>query len=232
MTRNTSNSPYGDAILDRRESLIQVTLKHFQETFMAIALIVVDVQNDFCPGGALAVPDGDKVIPVINEMRGEFDHVILSQDWHPADHSSFASQHPGKAPYDTIEVPYGTQILWPDHCIQNTKGAAFHPDLDAEAEFIVHKGIHTGIDSYSTFFENDRKTKTGLEKYLREHGIEELTIVGLATDFCVRWSAVDAAKLGYDVRVELHACRGLDIDGSMEAAMVAMDEAGVALVAA
>ena len=196
---------------------------------MSHALIVIDVQNDFCPGGALAVPEGDAVIAPINAMMAEFDAVILTQDWHPAGHSSFASSHSGQSPFEMIEMPYGPQVLWPDHCIQNSPGAAFHPGLRCDADLILRKGFRPGIDSYSAFFENDRTTPTGLEGYLRNRGIDRLTLVGLATDFCVHFSAVDAARLGFKVRVNTAACRAIDLDGSLDAALAAMREAGVTL---
>ncbi|SDE12451.1 bifunctional nicotinamidase/pyrazinamidase [Ruegeria marina] len=196
---------------------------------MTQALIVIDVQNDFCPGGALAVPDGDVIVPLINEMMGDFDSVILTQDWHPAGHLSFASSHPGKAAFDLVDMPYGPQVLWPDHCVQGTRGAAFHPDLRTDADLIIRKGFRRGIDSYSGFFENDRTTPTGLEGYLRNRGIDRLTLVGLATDFCVHYSAVDAARLGFAVEVRMSACRAIDLDGSLEAATGAMISAGVIL---
>ncbi len=197
---------------------------------MTHALIVIDVQNDFCPGGALAVPGGDAVVPVINAMMEDHDTVILTQDWHPAGHSSFASSHSGKAPYDMIDMPYGPQVLWPDHCVQNSQGAAFHADLRIDGDLIIRKGFRPEIDSYSAFFENDHTTPTGLEGYLRTRGITDLTMVGLATDFCVHYSAVDAARLGFAVRVDLAACRAIDLDGSLEAALDAMRDAGVSLV--
>ncbi|EEX09211.1 pyrazinamidase/nicotinamidase [Ruegeria lacuscaerulensis ITI-1157] len=197
---------------------------------MTHALIVIDVQNDFCPGGALAVPNGDEIVAPINAMMPDFDAVILTQDWHPAGHSSFASSHPGKAPYDLVEMPYGPQILWPDHCVQGTPGAEFHPDLRTDADLILRKGFRSAIDSYSAFFENDRTTPTGLEGYLRNRGIDRLTLVGLATDFCVHYSAVDAARLGFDVTVRTDACRAIDLDGSLAAAKQAMQTAGVALI--
>lgn len=196
---------------------------------MGSALIVIDVQNDFCPGGALAVPDGDAVVAPINRMMERFDTVILTQDWHPAGHQSFASEHPGKAPYDTIELSYGTQVLWPDHCVQQTQGAAFHQDLRTDADLIIRKGFRREIDSYSAFFENDQKTVTGLAGYLRERGISDLTMVGLATDFCVAYSALDARKLEFDVTVALDACRGIDLNGSLETALQQMTAAGVNL---
>ena len=194
------------------------------------ALIVIDVQNDFCPGGALAVAGGDEIVAPINAMMDDFDAVVLTQDWHPSGHSSFASQHPGKAPFDLTQMPYGPQVLWPDHCVQGSDGAAFHPDLKTErADLIIRKGFRPGIDSYSAFFENDRTTPTGLEGYLRTRGISQLTLVGLATDFCVNFSAVDAAGLGFDVSVLQSACRGIDLDGSLAAALSGMEEAGVTL---
>ena len=197
---------------------------------MPNALIVIDVQNDFCPGGALAVDGGDRIIPQINAMMGNFDATILTQDWHPQGHSSFASSHAGKAPFDMIDMPYGAQVLWPDHCVQGTDGAAFHAGLNTDAaDMIIRKGYNPDIDSYSAFFENDHKTPTGLEGYLRTRGITTLTMVGLATDFCVHFSAVDAAKLGFDVTVPEGACRAIDMDGSLAAARAAMQGAGVKL---
>ncbi|MES0862205.1 bifunctional nicotinamidase/pyrazinamidase [Ruegeria sp. SCPT10] len=196
---------------------------------MTHALIVIDVQNDFCPGGALAVAGGDEVVAPINAMMGDFDAVILTQDWHPAGHSSFASSHPGKAPFEMIDMPYGPQVLWPDHCVQGTDGAAFHPGLRTDADLIIRKGFRSAIDSYSAFFENDRETPTGLKGYLDTRGLSKVTLVGLATDFCVHYSAVDAAQLGLDVIVRLDACRGIDMDGSMAAAEQAMRTAGVVL---
>lgn len=194
------------------------------------ALVVIDVQNDFCPGGALAVDGGDEVVPVINRMMAEFDHVILTQDWHPADHSSFASQHEGKAPFTDIEMDYGPQRLWPDHCVQGSPGAEFHPELYVtSAELIIRKGFRRGIDSYSAFFENDHTTPTGLTGYLRERGITDLTLVGLATDFCVAFSALDAVKQGFSASVALEACRGIDMDGSVDAMIARMKAAGVSV---
>jgi len=198
---------------------------------MTHALIVIDMQNDFCPGGALAVEEGDRIVPGINALMAEFPAVVLTQDWHPAGHSSFASSHAGKAPFGTVEMPYGTQVLWPDHCVQGTPGAAFHDDLKSDrADVIVRKGYNPDIDSYSAFFENDHETPTGLDGYLRERGIATLTMVGLATDFCVKWSALDAAKLGYDVTVRTDLCRGIDLDGSLAAALDEMAGAGVTVV--
>lgn len=194
------------------------------------ALIVIDQQNDFCPGGALAVPEGDQIVQGINALMPEFDAVILTQDWHPAGHSSFASSHDGKSPYDVIDMPYGPQVLWPDHCIQGSIGAKFHMELQQDrADLIIRKGYNPAIDSYSAFFENDHKTATGLEGYLRTRGITELTMVGLALDFCVNFSAVDAANLGFDVTVRRDLCRAIDLDGSLAAALEGMEKAGVTL---
>ena len=195
------------------------------------ALIVIDVQNDFCPGGALAVADGDAIVPLINRLTAAFDHVVLTQDWHPADHRSFASAHPGCQPFETMEFAYGPQTLWPDHCVQGSRGAAFHAALDTDpAELIIRKGFRRSIDSYSAFFENDKTTPTGLEGYLRTRGITDLVLVGLATDFCVAYSAQDAARLGFGVSLRLDLCRGIDLNGSLEAALDAMRAAGVRLV--
>lgn len=198
---------------------------------MSRALIVVDVQNDFCPGGALEVPEGDKIVQDINTRMAEFDVVVLTQDWHPAGHSSFASSHADKAPYEMTEMPYGPQVLWPDHCVQGGKGAVFHDALAADrADLIIRKGMNPAIDSYSAFFENDQRTPTGLEGYLRTRDVTSLTMVGLATDFCVNFSAQDAARLGFDVSVEEALCRGIDLDGSLDAAWDAMQAAGVSRV--
>ncbi|MDQ2095631.1 bifunctional nicotinamidase/pyrazinamidase [Rhodalgimonas zhirmunskyi] len=192
------------------------------------ALIVIDMQRDFCPGGALAVERGDDIVPGINALMAEFDTVILTQDWHPAGHSSFASSHDGKAPFDTVQMPYGTQVLWPDHCVQGGHGAGFHPDLTVDrAAMILRKGMNPAIDSYSAFFENDQSTVTGLEGYLRARGITRLVFVGLATDFCVAWSAMDAARLGFEATVRLDLCRAIDLDGSLDAAITNMRDAGV-----
>ncbi|GAA6160760.1 bifunctional nicotinamidase/pyrazinamidase [Ruegeria sp. HU-ET01832] len=196
---------------------------------MTHALIVIDVQNDFCPGGALAVPEGDQIVAPINAMMDDFDAVILTQDWHPAGHSSFASSHAGKNPYDMTEMPYGPQVLWPDHCVQDTHGAMFHPNLRTDADLIIRKGFRPTIDSYSAFFENDKTTPTGLEGYLNTRGIRKLTMAGLATDFCVHFSAVDAARLGFEVTVRLDVCRAIDLDGSLATAEAAMRDAGVTL---
>lgn len=194
------------------------------------ALIVIDVQNDFCPGGALAVPGGNEVVDGINGLMDLADAVVLTQDWHPGGHSSFASSHKDHALYEVTQMPYGAQVLWPDHCVQGSDGARFHANLHADrAEMIVRKGFRTEVDSYSAFFENDQKTPTGLEGYLRMRGISELTMVGLATDFCVNFSALDAAKLGFDVTVRMDLCRAIDLDGSLDAAFTAMKAAGVTL---
>lgn len=195
---------------------------------MSRALIVIDVQNDFCPGGALAVAGGDEIVAPINALMGEFDTVILTQDWHPKGHSSFASSHEAD-PFSVTEMPYGPQVLWPDHCIQGTQGAAFHPDLRTDGDLIIRKGFNPAIDSYSAFFENDHTTPTGLEGYLKTRGITDLVMVGLATDFCVNFSAVDAAKLGFNVTVRMDLCRAIDMDSSLEAARAGMQAAGVTL---
>jgi nicotinamidase/pyrazinamidase len=180
-------------------------------------LLVIDVQNDFCPGGALAVPGGDEIVPLINGTASGFQHVVLTQDWHPAGHRSFASVHPGRQPFETIELAYGPQVLWPDHCIQGTKGASLHSGLDIpHAELILRKGYHTGIDSYSAFFENDRVTPTGLGGYLRERRFERVFLAGLALDFCVRYSAEDAHRSGFRTFVFEDACRAIDKGGSLE----------------
>lgn len=195
-------------------------------------LLVVDVQNDFCPGGALGVPEGDAVVPVVNRIAAGFAHVVLTQDWHPAGHQSFASTHPGHQPFETVEVAYGPQTLWPDHCVQGTTGAAFHPDLEtAKAEMILRKGTRAAIDSYSAFYENDRTTATGLAGYLRERGLMRVFLCGLATDFCVHFSALDAAREGFEAMVVEDACRGIDLEGSLAAAKGAMAGAGVAFIA-
>jgi nicotinamidase/pyrazinamidase len=195
------------------------------------ALIVIDLQNDFCPGGALPVAGGHEIVPLVNDLIQRFDHIILTQDWHPAGHSSFASTHPGKQPFETVQMPYGGQTLWPDHCIQGSSGAAFHPALQwAKAEMVIRKGFRTAIDSYSAFFENDHATPTGLAGYLRERGIEELTLVGLATDYCVAYSALDAVQQGFHTTVRLDACRAIDLGGSLKQMTETMREAGVRLV--
>ncbi|MGV3550317.1 bifunctional nicotinamidase/pyrazinamidase [Rhizobium sp.] len=194
------------------------------------ALVVIDMQYDFCPGGALAVAGGDEIIPVINRLIGDHDHVVLTQDWHPAGHSSFASSHPGKTPFGMIDMPYGPQTLWPDHCIQGTRGAAFHDGLEwTKAELVIRKGFRRPIDSYSAFFENDRTTPTGLAGYLKERGISEVVLCGLATDFCVAFSAIDAVKHGLSTTVMLDACRGIDLGESMAAMTETMKAEGVTL---
>jgi nicotinamidase/pyrazinamidase len=192
------------------------------------ALIVIDMQNDFCPGGALAVTGGDEIVAGINALMDNFAVTVLTQDWHPADHASFAANHPGKAPFETTEMPYGTQVLWPVHCVQGTAGAAFHPGLRTDpAQLVLRKGFRAAIDSYSAFFENDRTTPTGLEGYLRERGASRLTLVGLATDFCVSYSALDAARLGFEVTIVEDLCRAIDLDGSLAAARSAWAAAGI-----
>jgi nicotinamidase/pyrazinamidase len=191
-------------------------------------LLIIDVQKDFCPGGALAVTDGDAVVPVINRLIERFDHVVLTQDWHPAGHSSFATSHPGSAPFESIAMPYGEQTLWPDHCIQGSSGAAFHPQLATErAGLVVRKGFRPAIDSYSAFYENDRRTPTGLAGYLRERDLRRIFLAGLATDFCVHYSAVDARRLGFDVVLIEEGCRAIDLAGSLDAARAGMAAAGV-----
>lgn len=197
----------------------------------AEALVVIDLQNDFCPGGALAVAGGDKIVPLVNDLVQKFDHVILTQDWHPAGHSSFASSHPGMNPFETFQMPYGRQTLWPDHCIQGTWGAEFHPGMEwTKAELIVRKGFRPELDSYSAILENDWRTPTGLAGYLRERGIEAVTFVGLATDFCVAYSAVDAVRAGFRTTVLLDGCRGIDLGGSLASSLAQMREEGVTLV--
>lgn len=193
-------------------------------------LIVIDVQNDFCPGGSLAVPGGDEVVHIVNRLAHGFKHVVLTQDWHPAGHSSFASSHPGKQPFTMIDMSYGPQTLWPDHCIQNTAGAAFRSDLDIpHAELIIRKGFRGAIDSYSAFFENDHKTPTGLGGYLKERGFAKVVCVGLAFDFCVRYSAEDASTLGFETEVIEAACRAIDLNGSAAATRTSFADRGVVL---
>ena len=194
------------------------------------ALLVIDVQNDFCQGGQLAVQDGDQVVTPINLMIASAVHIVATQDWHPAGHSSFATSHQGRSPFETIEVSYGMQTLWPDHCVQGSSGAAFHPELQInEAQMIIRKGFSATIDSYSAFFENDQTTVTGLHGYLQNRSISQLVLAGLATDYCVAYSALDAARLGYHVDVVLPACRAIDLNGSMSAAANQMRAAGVTL---
>ena len=191
-------------------------------------LLVIDVQNDFCAGGALAVGDADAVVPVMNRLTERFDHVVLTQDWHPAGHSSFATSHPGSAAFDTINMPYGPQTLWPDHCVQGTAGAEFHPQLETKrAELVVRKGFRPGIDSYSAFYENDRRTPTGLAGYLRDRGFNRIFLAGLATDYCVYYSALDARRLGFDSVVIEAGCRAINLAGSLDAAWSAMAGLGV-----
>lgn len=191
------------------------------------ALLIIDVQNDFCPGGALEVPDGDQIIPVINGLSETFDTVIQTQDWHPAGHSSFASSHSGKDPFETVEMSYGPQVLWPDHCVQGSEGADFHPDLQTDRnQLIVRKGFRKEIDSYSAFFENDNTTSTGLTGYLRQRNIDTLYAVGLATDFCVKWSVLDGIKEGFNLFVVEDAVKGIDLDGSVDQAWAEMLDVG------
>src|SRR5712691_7980364 len=210
MARGTTNGSFGD-----RE-----------------VLIVTDPQLDFCPGGALAVPEGDAIVPRVNRLARRFSHVILTQDWHPKGHASFASSHPSRRPFETIEADYGPQTLWPDHCVQGSEGAAFHPGLDiARVELIIRKGYRASIDSYSAFRENDRKTPTGLAGYLRERGFERVTLCGLATEFWVFFSAIEARAAGFETAVALDASRAIDIDGSLARALAAMREVGVVLLA-
>ena len=194
-------------------------------------LLVIDVQLDFCPGGALAVEQGDQVVPPINGLLTLFDNIVLTQDWHPAGHSSFASSYDGSQPFSSIQMPYGAQTLWPDHCIQNSSGAEFHPDLNTSAaQAIIRKGYRREIDSYSAFFENDGETKTGLQGWLTTKQISSVYLAGLATDYCVAYSALDAAGLGFDVTVLLPACRGIDLDGSLSLQLDKMLQAGITLL--
>jgi nicotinamidase/pyrazinamidase len=196
-------------------------------------LLVVDIQNDFCPGGGLSVPRGDEVVPLVNSLAARFSHVVLTQDWHPRGHLSFASSHPSKKPYQTIEVAYGTQILWPDHCVQGTVGAAFREDLAiAHAELVLRKGYHREIDSYSAFYENDRRTPTGLAGYLRERGFTRVFLAGLAFDFCVRYSTEDAHREGFMAIVIEDACRGIDVDGSLAATRELFKSLGIRCISA
>ena len=192
-------------------------------------LLVIDVQNDFCSGGALPVPGGDAIVPRVNELASAFPHTVFTQDWHTPGHSSFASTH-GRKPYETTQLDYGTQVLWPDHCVQGTEGAEFHPGLDAaRAELVIRKGFRPSIDSYSAFAENDHRTSTGLAGYLRERGFRRVVLCGLAWDFCVKWSALDARANGFEAMVVEDACRAIDLDGSAEAARAEMREAGVTI---
>jgi nicotinamidase/pyrazinamidase len=193
--------------------------------------LVVDVQNDFCPGGALAVPEGEAVVPVINDLAKGFKNVVMTQDWHPPGHSSFASSHPGKQPFETTTLDYGEQTLWPDHCVQGSTGAAFRADLDLpNCRMIIRKGDRREVDSYSAFYENDHRTTTGLAGYLRAHGVRRVFLAGLATDFCVFYSALDARKEGFEAVMIEDACRAIDLAGSLEAARRAMDQAGVLVI--
>ena len=191
-------------------------------------LLVIDIQNSFTPGGALAVADGDAIVPLVNRLARRFDNVVLTQDWHTPGHVSFASSHPGKQPFETTTLPYGTQVLWPDHCVQGTEGASLHRDLSIpHAALIIRKGHHRQVDSYSAFCEADGVTPTGLTGYLRDRGLIQVYLCGLATDFCVAWSALDARKAGFGAAVIEDACRGIDLDGSLAKAWADMRAAGV-----
>lgn len=195
------------------------------------ALLIVDVQNDFCPGGKLPVTGGDAVVPVINSLIDPFDIIIQTQDWHPSTHTSFASNHDNKEPYSTIDLDYGTQVLWPDHCIQGSKGAEFHSELNTEkTQVIIRKGFRENIDSYSTFYENDQITVTGLAGYLREREIKELYTTGLATDFCVKWSILDGIDEGFKMYLVQDAVRGINLNGSLQTALDDMKEKGAVFV--
>ena len=199
------------------------------------ALICIDIQNDFCPNGALAVTGGDEIVSAANLMMADAKSagaaIVLTQDWHPDDHSSFASSYDGKSPFDMVEMSYGPQVLWPKHCVIGSQGAAFHDDLDSDsADMVIRKGFRSAIDSYSAFFENDRQTPTGLHGYLQIRDIRQITLIGLATDFCVAYSALDGARLGYDVTVDLSACRAIDLEGSLDAQLDAMRQAGVTII--
>lgn len=194
-------------------------------------LLVIDLQNDFCPGGALAVAGGDGIVPGVNAAMEGADLIVLTQDWHPPAHASFASSHAGRDPFSTVEMPYGTQVLWPDHCVQGSAGAQFHSGLNTgRASVVIRKGMDPAIDSYSAFFENDRTTPTGLAGYLRDRGCRQLRLAGLATDYCVAWSAIDGAALGFEVSVELNLCRAIDLSGSLASALSDMRGAGVVLI--
>lgn len=191
-------------------------------------LLVVDVQNDFMPGGALAVPHGDEIVPVVNRLARVFPHVVLTQDWHPADHVSFAANHAGAEPFQMLALPYGQQVLWPVHCVQDTEGSAFHAGLDVpHARLVIRKGHHAGVDSYSAFLEADRSTRTGLAGYLREHGVKRVFLAGLATDYCVAWSALDARAAGFEAVLIEDACRAIDLNGSLAQAWQDLAAAGV-----
>jgi nicotinamidase/pyrazinamidase len=196
-------------------------------------LLIVDMQNDFCPGGGLAVPRGDEIVPLVNRLAARFRHVVLTQDWHPRGHLSFASSYPGRKAYETIALAYGTQVLWPDHCVQGTPGADFRADLAIpHAELVLRKGYQREIDSYSAFVENDRKTSTGLAGYLRERGFARVVVAGLAFDFCVRYSAEDAHRAGFQVTVVEDACRGIDVEGSMAQTRLRLAELGIPCISA
>jgi len=195
------------------------------------ALVVIDMQNDFIPGGQLAVQGGDEIVPLINRLGARFRNVVIAQDWHPGGHVSFASSHPGRAPFDSVQLPYGAQTLWPDHCVQGSHGAQLHADLDLpHAQLIVRKGCNRDIDSYSAFVEADRRTPTGLSGYLKERGIDTVYLVGLALDYCVAWSALDARTAGFNTVLIVDACRAIDLDGSLQRAMGEMEAAGVKLI--
>lgn len=195
------------------------------------ALVVIDMQNDFIPGGQLAVQGGDEIVPLINRLGARFRNVVVAQDWHPAGHVSFASSHPGKAPFDSVQLPYGAQTLWPEHCVQGSHGAQLHADLDLpHAQLIVRKGFNRDIDSYSAFVEADRRTPTGLSGYLKERGIDTVYLVGLALDYCVAWSALDARTAGFNTVLIVDACRAIDLDGSLQRALGEMEAAGVKLI--
>lgn len=191
-------------------------------------LLVVDMQNDFMPNGALAVPHGDEIVPIVNRLAAGFEHVVLTQDWHPRDHVSFAANHDGRQPFETIPLPYGEQVLWPVHCVQGTAGAAFHDGLDiAHARLVIRKGYRRHVDSYSAFVEADRQSSTGLAGYLRELGVKRVWCCGLATDYCVAWSALDARAAGFEVVVVEDACRAIDLDGSLARSLRQLDDGGV-----
>ena len=195
------------------------------------ALLVIDVQNDFIPGGRLPVPEGERIVPLINRLARQFKQVVIAQDWHPSGHISFASSHPGRQPYEVIQLPYGPQTLWPEHCVQASAGAELHPELDLpHAQLIIRKGCNPDIDSYSAFLEADRSTTTGLAGYLKERGVDTVYMVGLALDFCVMFSALDARAAGCNACVVVDACRAIDLDGSLAAAITRMQEAGVSLI--
>ena len=196
---------------------------------MTTAFLMIDIQNDFCPGGALAVNEGDQIVQTVNALQDRFDVRVLTQDWHPADHSSFADQHDGAEPFQVIQAAYGPQVLWPRHCVQGTEGAEFHPDLRTDADLIIRKGFRRNIDSYSAFFENDKTTPTGLTGYLRERGVDAVVLAGLATDFCVYYSAIDAVAQGFNATVLQDCSRAIDLDGSLAAAVDDMAAKGVVL---